>query len=113
MVTTLTILLVWTAGLAPATAQESKYAGRPVADVLRELQTPELRIIFSSDLVPPALRVKNEPTSRNAREIAMQILAPHGLTLQKGPRALPARRRDGPFVPRVGQSRRRVTLADR
>lgn len=87
MVTTLTILLVWTAGLAPATAaQEGKYAGRPVADVLRELQTPELRIIFSSDLVPPALRVKNEPKSRSSREIAMQILAPHGLTLQKGPR---------------------------
>ena len=71
MVTTLTILLVWTAGLAPATAaQEGKYAGRPVADVLRELQTPELRIIFSSDLVPPALRVKNEPKSRSGREIA-------------------------------------------
>ena len=83
-----TILLVATIGLMPATAgpQAGKYAGRPVADVLRELQTAELRIIFSDDLVPAALRVKAEPTSRNSKEIAEQILAPHGLALQKGPR---------------------------
>ena len=45
-----TILLVATIGLMPATAgpQAGKYAGRPVADVLRELQTAELRIIFSA-----------------------------------------------------------------
>ena len=83
-----TILLIATMAVAQASGsgQTGKYAGRPVADVLRELQTAELRIIFSDDLVPAALRVKSEPTSRNAREIAEQILAPHGLTVQKGPR---------------------------
>jgi TonB dependent receptor/TonB-dependent Receptor Plug Domain len=83
-----TVLLMAALGLAQPSegGQPSKYAGRPVADVLRELQTAELRIIFSDDLVPAALRVKFEPSSRNSREIAEQILAPHGLTLQKGPR---------------------------
>ena len=58
--------------VVPASAQRAPvYAGRPVADVLRELQSPTLRIIFSSDLVPPTLLVKAEPkaathaTSRN------------------------------------------------
>jgi TonB dependent receptor/TonB-dependent Receptor Plug Domain len=70
----------------PLAADETRrYAGRLVADVLRELQ-PDLRIIFSSDLVPSSLRVKDEPTVRDRRQIALQILSPHGLTLQKGPR---------------------------
>jgi TonB-dependent Receptor Plug Domain len=66
-------------------AQEGKYVGRPVADVLRELQSDRLRIIFSSDLVPLSLSVKAEPKGRNPRDLAQQILASHGLTLQKGP----------------------------
>ncbi len=70
---------------AAAAAQTGKYAGRLVADVLRELQSEDLRIIFSSDLVLPSLRVNAEPKGRNPRELAQQILAPHGLTLQKGP----------------------------
>ena len=66
--------------------QTPLYGGRPVAAVLQELQTSELRIIFSSDLVPPTLRVTNEPTGQDRRQIARQILEPHGLTLQQGPR---------------------------
>jgi hypothetical protein len=69
-----------------ATAQTGTYAGRLVADVLRELQSNDLRIIFSSDLVPPSLRVHAEPKGRNPRDVARQILAAHGLGLQKGPR---------------------------
>jgi hypothetical protein len=66
-------------------AQEGKYVGRPVAEVLRELQSDRFRIIFSSDLVPPSLKVKAEPKGGNPRELAQQILASHGLALQKGP----------------------------
>jgi hypothetical protein len=66
-------------------AQERKYVGRPVADVLRELQSDRLRIIFSSDLIPLSLSVTAEPKGRNPRDLAQQILASHGLTLQKGP----------------------------
>lgn len=54
------------------------YAGRRVADVLRELQSAQVRIIFSSDLVPPTLTVKAEPKPASPREIAQQILASHG-----------------------------------
>ena len=79
------LLLLLCAIPAITAAQEGKYVGRPVADVLRELQSDRLRIIFSSDLVPPSLSVKAEPKGRNPRELAQQILASHGLTLQKGP----------------------------
>ena len=72
--------------VAHASGQQGSYVGRPVAEVLQQLQTTELRIIFSSDLVPPTLRVKTEPRSRDARQIAHQILEPLGLTLQQGPR---------------------------
>lgn len=68
-----------------AAEQPTKYAGRSVAAVLKELQSAELRILFSSELVPQALRVKVEPKGRDPREIALQVLQPHGLTLQKGP----------------------------
>jgi hypothetical protein len=79
------LLLVFFAIPVVTAAQEGKYAGRPVADVLRELQSDRLRIIFSSDLVPPSLRVKAEPKGRTPRDLAQEILASHGLTLQKGP----------------------------
>jgi hypothetical protein len=66
-------------------AQARSYTGRAVADVLRELQATHLKIIFSSERVPPALRVVKEPRGSDPRDIALQILEPHGLTLQQGP----------------------------
>jgi TonB dependent receptor-like, beta-barrel/TonB-dependent Receptor Plug Domain len=66
-------------------AQARNYAGRAVADVLRELQATHLKIIFSSERVPPALRVVKEPRGTDPRDIALQVLEPHGLTLQQGP----------------------------
>lgn len=59
--------------------------GRPVVEVLRMLQSRGLQIIFSSELVPPALRVKAEPQASEPKAIALEILAPHGLTLVVGP----------------------------
>jgi hypothetical protein len=79
-----------------AAEEPRQYAGRAVADVLRELQ-PDLRIIFSSDLVPTSLRVKEEPKGRDPRQIALQILSPHGLTLQQGPRGTLLVRDVGPL----------------
>jgi hypothetical protein len=66
-------------------AETRRYAGRAVADVLKELQATSLKIIFSSERVPPALRVVREPRATSARDIALQILEPHGLTLEQGP----------------------------
>jgi hypothetical protein len=69
----------------PVEAQRAQYAGRPVADVLGELQAKGVVIIFSSKIVPATLLVKAEPRGRTPREIAVEILAPHGLALQEGP----------------------------
>jgi TonB dependent receptor/TonB-dependent Receptor Plug Domain len=80
------VLLAIVGGDAVVTGQARKYQGRPVLDVLQELQAAGLRLLFSSNLVPPTLLVKSEPTSRNPRQLAQQVLAPHGLTLQNGPR---------------------------
>ena len=65
--------------------EAKKYTGRAVADVLRELQATRLKIIFSSERVPPNLRVLREPRGTHPRDIALQILEPHGLTLEDGP----------------------------
>jgi TonB dependent receptor-like, beta-barrel len=72
--------------LSAPLAADQPYAGRPVTEVLRELQTPELKIIFSTDLVRPEMRVQAEPKGGSATAIALEILAPHGLTLEPGPR---------------------------
>ena len=66
-------------------AQPREYKGRRVAEVLQELQTTGVRILFSSTLVPADLVVKSEPKPGAWREIAEQILAPYGLTLANGP----------------------------
>ena len=78
-------ILVAAPSAAFGQADGKKYEGRAVADVLKELQATRLKIIFSSELVPPALRVVKEPRGDGAKDIALQILEPHGLTLQQGP----------------------------
>ena len=66
------------ANSASAEAQAArKFAGRPVADVLRELQAGGERIIFTSALVPPDIRVRTEPRAKERREIAREILEPY------------------------------------
>jgi hypothetical protein len=73
---------------APADAQTHSYAGRPVADVLKALESPDLRFIFTDDRVPQALLVKSEPNGRTALKIAQQILAEHDLALRLYPGGL-------------------------
>jgi hypothetical protein len=69
---------------APADAQPSQYVGRPVADVLRELQSPELRFAFTQESVPQVWLVKSEPKGGSALDIARHILAEHCLKLEHG-----------------------------
>jgi hypothetical protein len=82
------VLLLLVGGCAiPAAAQEGRdapvYAGRPLVDVLHDLNRRGLRIVFSSNLVPAALRVSSEP-SGTPREILDQVLRPHGLYARPG-----------------------------
>ena len=69
---------------APLHAQSTRYAGRLLADVLRELQVDGLKIVFSSNLVRPDARVLAEPKARMPRRILDEILSPHGLEAQAG-----------------------------
>jgi hypothetical protein len=81
------LAIVWASAATVAAAGQARpYVGRPVAEVLKELQDGGLRLVFSSDLVTPAMRVRAEPTAREPRRIAVEILGPHGLTLRDGPR---------------------------
>src|SRR3954452_2241761 len=82
------VILLLVGGCAlPLAAQESRdapvYAGRPLVDVLQDLNRRGLRIVFSTSLVPVALRVSAEPVG-TPREILDQVLRPHGLYARAG-----------------------------
>jgi hypothetical protein len=64
---------------------QTKFAGRPLGDVLRELQAGGLNIVFSSELVRPAMKVLAEPKAMQPRKILEEILRPHGLQVRAGP----------------------------
>jgi hypothetical protein len=71
------------AGATPATR---RYAGRSLADVLRDLQSLGLKVVFSSELVRPDMRVATEPASTTPRTILDEVLEPHGLRAVAGPK---------------------------
>jgi hypothetical protein len=84
----LAIVLLLAGGCAiPAAAQEIPdaplYAGRPLVEVLQDLNRRGLRIVFSTSLVPVSLRVSAEP-SGTLREMLDQVLRPHQLYALSG-----------------------------
>jgi hypothetical protein len=82
------VLLIAALSLAAAStvAQESEqYRGRSLADALRMLQERGLRIVFTSAMVTPDLRVRVEPRGSTARHQLDELLAPHGLRAREGP----------------------------
>jgi hypothetical protein len=86
------ILLLLVGGCTvPLTAQEGReappYAGLPLVDVLHDLSRRGLRIVFSTSLVPEALRVSSEP-SGTPRDVLDQVLRPHGLYARPGPQGV-------------------------
>jgi len=64
---------------------QTKLAGRPLGDVLRELQATGLNIVFSSETVGRTMRVLAEPKAVQPRTILDEILRPHGLQVRPGP----------------------------
>jgi Ca-activated chloride channel family protein len=70
---------------SPASASVQKYAGRPLVDVLRQLQLTGLNIAFSSEVVRPDMKVLTEPKAVRPREVLDEILRPHGLQVRSGP----------------------------
>jgi hypothetical protein len=102
--------------LAQATADGPPYAGRPLVDVLQDLNRHGLRIVFSTSLVKPSWRVAAEPPGPSPRQILDQVLRPYALQARPGPQgvlmvARAPRQRDG-AAPVPGTLRGRVVDAD-
>jgi hypothetical protein len=71
---------------SPGWTQALHYAGRPLAEVIRELQTRGLNIVFSSELVKADMRVTVEPKATAPRRILEEVIVPHGLRIVSGPK---------------------------
>jgi len=84
------VLVIFLFNAAPAVAQDrsDKYEGWRLADALRALQSGGLRIVFSSEIVTPDMRVTAAPRAKVARQILDELLAPHGLKAEEGPAAV-------------------------
>ena len=73
-------LLLWLAG--PSLQGAEPLAGRPVAQVLDEAIRAGAKIIYSSERIPPDLRVLREPQAEETLARLREVLAPHGLMLR-------------------------------
>ena len=58
--------------------------GKTLSAALLELQALGLRIVFTSEVVRPDMRVTSNPSATDPRSILDQILAPHGLEVESG-----------------------------
>ncbi len=64
----------------PATeATTRRFRGSSLTEALLELESSGLRVVFSSQLVRPEMRVELEPRPGPPSRILAEILAPHGL----------------------------------
>lgn len=64
------VVFIATSGARVEAQDVRGYAGRRVADVLREMPRDGLQLIFNDELVPPTLTVKSEPKAGSPRRIA-------------------------------------------
>jgi len=69
-----------------ALSAHAKYAGRPLAAALRELQAMGLKLVYSDDIVRPEMIVQHEPRATMPRRILDELLREHSLRVQDGPR---------------------------
>ncbi|HEX8172436.1 MAG TPA: TonB-dependent receptor [Thermoanaerobaculia bacterium] len=79
--------------------QAAHFAGRPLGDALRELESRGLRLIYSADVVTPAMIVRAEPRASEPRRILDELLREHALHAQRGPRGTLVIVRDAPKAP--------------
>jgi outer membrane cobalamin receptor len=68
---------------APASAET--FRDLTLEEALERLEARGLSILYSSDLVRPSMRVRDEPRASEPRAILEEILAPHGLKASDGP----------------------------
>lgn len=67
-------------------AAEYRFAGRPLGEALRELQSRGLHLIYSDDLVTSDMIVRAEPRAAQPRKILDALLREHALRARDGPR---------------------------
>ena len=81
------VVLFLCLGVTPVDAQSGPdtFVGRRLEDVLRLLQTRGLRLVFSSEIVTPDMRIRAEPRSKAVRKQLAELLEPHGLAAESGP----------------------------
>jgi outer membrane receptor protein involved in Fe transport len=60
-------------------------AGMPLTEALLALQARGLKLVFSSLVVRPEMKVLATPRSTDLRSILDELLAPHGLAAEEGP----------------------------
>jgi hypothetical protein len=61
--------------------------GTRIVDFIASLRDAGVAVIYSNDLVPESLRIVDEPDTSDPVDRLRQVLAPHGLALEAGPRA--------------------------
>lgn len=82
------VLAALTVSAAPLRAAETAsrhFAGRSLDSVLEDLRGQGLKLIYSSALVTPEMKVAAEPAGTTARELLDKVLEPHGLRITAGP----------------------------
>ncbi len=82
---TLGVGLAGAAEKSAADLSDSGYAGGSLIEALRDLESRGLKLVFTSSVVRPDMRVEVEPTATEPRSILDELLAPHGLEAREGP----------------------------
>ncbi len=87
MAVAMIVVAVMAVSASPSAGQTSpdQYAGRRLAEALKILQTRGLRLVFSSEIVTPEMRVAVEPRATSARKVLDELLQPHDLSAREGP----------------------------
>ncbi|MEK6371345.1 MAG: TonB-dependent receptor [Acidobacteriota bacterium] len=68
-----------------AAAAQARYAGRPLAEALHDLESKGLRLIYSNDVVRPDMIVRTEPHAAEPRRVLDELLREHHLRATDGP----------------------------
>ena len=83
------LLLLGSLAQAPLLlAAEARYAGRSLEEALLDLRARGLRLVFTSNVVRPEMRVEAEPAAAEPRRVLDEILAPHGLAAREAPNGI-------------------------
>jgi hypothetical protein len=82
------LLIIGLCSGAVSHAAAQPYKDRQVVEVLRDFQRQGVRVIFSTGLVTPDMRVGVEPHGAKPGDVITAILAPHDLRLRVGLRGI-------------------------